>query len=338
MSDHRTAVASDGFELPGSGVRHIDVALPSGGKLAVSAGRRGTGPRVLVVGGTHGDEFEGQVAAAELAGALDDLAFNGTLVVLPRHHEAACAAGTRASPVDGRDLNRVYGTSPIEGPTGEIASFVTDRVLPEVELVIDLHSGGTAHEFVPSGNLQATVGSAEFRDMVPMLLAFDAPYSIVFDEAGQNGMPHRGTLEGLARDLGKRALSSELGGGGRLTVASRDVARRGLSNVLSFCGTLNGAQSDGWQRSSTQLCALDDPDHYLVAPCSGLFVPERSLGDVVEQGAVLGSIVRDGAVPPLYVRSRRPGLVAALPAQAIVREGTPLAYVARPIDRPLLRS
>ena len=41
------------------------------------------------------------------------------------------------------------------------------RLLPPVDWVVDLHSGGAAHEFVLSSNLQATVGSAEYAEMLP---------------------------------------------------------------------------------------------------------------------------------------------------------------------------
>jgi hypothetical protein len=52
-------------------------------------------------------------------------------------------------------------------------------------------------------------------------------YAITFDEAGAGAMPHRGTLEGLVRAKGVRALSSELGGTGGVTTASLGVARQG---------------------------------------------------------------------------------------------------------------
>src|SRR5437867_403146 len=100
------------------------------------------------------------------------------------------------------------GASPIELPLAVIRNGSGPSVLV---------AGGRGHEFAPSGNLQATPGSPEYAAMLPALLAFDAPYAIVFDEVGGPGMPHTGTLEGLARTLGKRAISSELGGGGRAT-------------------------------------------------------------------------------------------------------------------------
>ena len=74
--------------------------------------------------------------------------------------------------------------------------------------MIDIHSGGVAHEFVLSSNLQARLNSDEFEAMRDPLLAFDAPYAIVFDEVSATAeMPHTGTLEGHARSLGKKAIS-----------------------------------------------------------------------------------------------------------------------------------
>ena len=75
----------------------------------------GEGPRVLVVGGTHGDEFEGQFAASSLVRKLPSLELLGSITVLPRHHPAACFAGMRVSPIDGANLNRLYTGRPTAG-------------------------------------------------------------------------------------------------------------------------------------------------------------------------------------------------------------------------------
>ena len=109
--------------------------------------------------------------------------------------------------------------------------------------------------------------------MLPALMAFDAPYAIVFDEVGDTGMPHTGTLEGLARRMGKRAISSELGGGGRVTPASLSVAAQGLRNVLAHIGVRPDREATRPEQSRSQLLALSRKEHYVPAPATGRLAP-----------------------------------------------------------------
>ena len=305
---------------------------PDAPVLEVAAAGQGRGPTILVVGGTHGDEFEGQVAALELARALPDLAVAGRLLVVPFHHRVACRAGTRASPVDGRDLNRAYGSAGGSGtgPTADLARFVEDRLLPEADVVIDLHSGGAAHRFVVSSNLQATIGGPEQERMMPALLAFDAPFAITFDEAGDNAMPHAGTLEGAARALGRAALSTELGGGGTLTQASLAVARAGLVNLLHHFGVVRSPVATSWRESRSRRLTLSRPEEHLVTPMTGWFVPACEVGDAVRAGDAVGHMApdEDPFAEPVAVVAAADGVVAALAHPVRQATGAVVAYVA----------
>jgi N2-acetyl-L-2,4-diaminobutanoate deacetylase len=327
------------FEVASSGTRFETVAISDGDTpvtLSVAQAGTGVGPRVLVCGGTHGDEFEGQIAALELARSLEALSITGRLLVMPFHHAAACRAGQRTSPIDQADLNRLYGivAKPAHGPSAAIAAFVETRLLPDIDIVIDLHSGGEAFDFVLSGNLQARVGSSEYEAMLPALLAFNAPFGIVFDEAGKQSMPHQGTLEGAARALGKRALSSEIGGGGRLSLASLRVARTGLVNLLHHFGVVRSSLAIDWKESRSHLCALDLPEQHQVAPVSGWFVPAVSLGDQVQSGDLLGTMIADDApfADPIDIRAASHGIVAALANRTKQAAGEAIVFIARPLN------
>ena len=293
--------------------------------------RNGVGPSVLVAGGTHGDEFEGQIAVADLARNTETSNVSGLLIALPLHNFPACLAGTRTGPDDGADLNRLFSADiPQVGPSAVIARFVASTLLPPVDWVVDLHSGGAAHEFVLSSNLQASVGSAEYDDMLPALMAFDAPYAIVFDEVGDTGMPHTGTLEGLARRMGKRAISSELGGGGRATPASLSVAAQGLRNVLAHIGVRPDREATRPEQSRSQLLALSRKEHYVPAPATGRLAPARWLGDEVRAGEVLGHIhpLEEPLSSPVPIPALCDGMVAAVASIGVQEQGGSVFFVA----------
>jgi predicted deacylase len=166
--------------------------------------------------------------------------------------------------------------------------------------------------------------------MLPALLAFDAPYGLVFDEVAGADMPHGGTLEGLARQLGKRAISSELGGGGRATPLSLAAAERGLCNVLAHIGVRRDAIATPPERSRSELIALSRPEHYVRAPLAGRFAPLRWLEDEVRSGETLGHIysLDDPMAEPVAVVAGSDGVIAAVASVGIQAARASLFFVA----------
>ena len=325
------------FETDGRRAYRVALADDSGRNgqlLPLAVIRNGAGPSVLVAGGTHGDEFEGQIAVSDLIRNTEASDVSGLLVALPLHNFPACLAGARTGPEDGADLNRLFRKDIAqEGPSMAIASFVASALLPPVDWVVDLHSGGVTHDFVLSSNLQAGVGSSEYDGMLPALMAFDAPYAIVFDEVGGTGMPHTGTLEGLARQMGKRAVSSEIGGGGRATPASLSVAAQGLRNILAHIGVRPHPDAVPPGRSRSQLFALSRREHYVPTPAAGRLAPACWLGDEVRAGDTLGHIhpLEDPFSPPLPIPALSDGVVVAVASVGVQQEGASVFFIAEHI-------
>jgi predicted deacylase len=333
------------FAATGKHLCHVRLAFAQDGGdgellLPLVIVRNGAGPAVLVAGGTHGDEFEGQITVANLCREIEVPDVHGTLILLPLHNLTACRAGTRLTPKDNSDLNRLYGRPGGGGPAHAIARFVETRLLPDIDWVVDLHSGGSNHEFVLSSNLQARMGSAEFDSMLDPLLAFDAPYAIVFDElAATADMPHTGTLEGLARSLGKKAISSELGGAGRVTPASLAVAAHGLRSLLSHIGAVPWAGATRPEQNRSQLLFLGYPEHYVRIALAGRFAPVAELGRKVRKGDVLGTVapLDDPLAPPEPIISSANGIVVALASHGLQRAGANVFFIAEEHDWRSLR-
>lgn len=328
------AMAAADFDPFGGRVQRALVAIDY--SLEGKAGRvelpvvtlgEGPGPTLLVTGGTHGDEYEGQWTVAALCRELDPDAVQGRLILVPTLNRPAALAGQRTSPLDGADINRVFPPGREEGPSRAIARFLWDKAIRPADILLDLHSGGREHEFVLSSNLQGRLGSTASAADVEALLAMDAPYAIVFDEGGGEGMPHNGTIEGAARALGKRCFSSELGGGGRLTPDSVAAARRAALGLLRHVGALAGASPAG---SRSRLLTLTRPENYVATPGGGLFAPRVRLGQEVPKGQVLGEVCRleEPGFPLQPVRALCDGVVVALAATGRVAAGATLAFVA----------
>src|SRR5213080_1749809 len=98
----------DGIDFDRPGKQTVAVAFHHDGTwgnvlvpLTVVNGLRGPGRSVACFGGTHGNEYEGQVASRRLAADLDPEGLSGRVILMPRLNEPACMAGRRASPLDG---------------------------------------------------------------------------------------------------------------------------------------------------------------------------------------------------------------------------------------------
>ena len=97
--------------------------------------RNGDGPRVLLMSGNHGDEYEGQVANCELARNLLPEQLDGQVLILPMANYGAARAGMRTSPIDDGNLNRSFPGDRDGSPTvvvGEAAGrkFGEQRRMP----------------------------------------------------------------------------------------------------------------------------------------------------------------------------------------------------------------
>ena len=92
------------------------------------------GPAVVLVGGVHGNEVAGYVAAGEIANWEITA---GTLITIPEANAIAIERGTRTDD-DGVDLNRQF---PEGGEPGtELARAIWDVLIEyDPDVVIDLH-------------------------------------------------------------------------------------------------------------------------------------------------------------------------------------------------------
>jgi len=90
--------------------------------IPIAVIKKGSGPTVLLSGGNHGDEYEGQVTLLNLVRDLHPDQVQGRLIILPMLNRPACVAGTRLSPLDGRNMNRAFPGQRNDSITGMIAT------------------------------------------------------------------------------------------------------------------------------------------------------------------------------------------------------------------------
>jgi uncharacterized protein len=242
--------------------------------------RNGPGPTALFVSGTHGDEYEGQVALCNLARTLRAEDIQGRVILLPAANLPAAIAGLRTSPIDDGNLNRLFPGDPMGTVTQQIAHFIETELVARADLVVDLHSGGSSLHYVPSClMMQDDEDPARQAAQLAAMKAFAAPVSYVgHAQPGQGAVR---TTSGAALRAGKLCLGSELGGSGTVTAAALAVAERGLRNVLAHMGLVDGS----WAKPGpTRVLDVGGPEYFGYAPGTGLYEPLAEPGDEVRAG------------------------------------------------------
>ena len=197
--------------------------------IAVLAG--GAGPTVLLAAGVHGDEYEGPIALRRLIERTAPAALRGRLIMLPALNLPAVRAARRTSPVDGGNLNRAFPGDPDGGPTAQIAWYVERMLLPHCQAAIDLHSGGTAAEYLPCAYVYA--GGPQSAAKTALAHAFGAPLAVVVGATAETR-----SLSAACERAGVPMISAELGGGGFVSRRGAvDVAEAGIApaSAISAC-------------------------------------------------------------------------------------------------------
>jgi predicted deacylase len=253
--------------------------------IPIACIRNGGGPRVLLMAGNHGDEYEGQVALAKLLRQLEPATVRGRIIFLSSANFPAAMAGMRTSPLDDGNLNRLFPGDPDGGPTAQIAWYIEHMLLTQCDYVFDLHSGGSSLMYLPSALSRRHADPTRMSHALELLQAFGAPISYITDAPPGDDL----ALPAAAVRQGVMHLGTELGGGGTLTMAALRIAEDGVRRVLTRIGALADEPTTP-PAPVTRLLQVRGPEYFVYAPDSGLFEPLVELGDEVVAGQTAGMI------------------------------------------------
>lgn len=282
-------------------VTQVDVG--DGGPLEVVrvSGVR-PGPVLALLGRIHGDEPEGTLAIGAALARLDAGELAGTVVAAPTANPPAARAGTRESPLDGRNLARVFPGDPAGTVTERIAAALVERVIAGADLLIDLHSGGAGYE-MPFFAGYSDDGGPLTEQAATAAAAFGTPFL----------WRHAGVTEGrslsAARALGIPSIYVEATGGGTLYGPEHDLMVGGIRRVMALLGMVTGADP-----APAPPRILDggagDTDAALQCTQSGYCLLRAGAGTVVQAGTVIAEVVDEGGRVLEVISAPCPALVA----------------------------
>ena len=289
--------------------------------------KNGTGPTIYFNGGSHGGEYEGPICLLKLVRELQAEQIQGRVIIIPALNLPAVKTGERLSPIDNKDMNRVF-PGKADGTVSElIAHYVHDLILPLCDVVVDLHSGGYSLELLPFISMHYLENEIQRNDTFAALSAFQAPVSLISREFTGSGL-----LDYAVEGMGKIFLWTELGGGGRVTANSVKIAEIGVRNVLKYYDVLEGEPD--MQEEPTCYMEAPDPENYHRVTVSGIYETFYEIGDEVAIGDTIGQVhfIEQPLREPEQLQAQRAGKIIGLRSPGHVEAGDCVALIAQEID------
>ena len=275
--------------------------------------KNGKGPTVLVLAGNHGDEYEGQFAAAELARELLPDQVQGRVIIIPCLSQAAAKAGTRHWPT-GVNFNRSFPGNENGAVSEKLAHFISTELFPMSDAVMDIHSGGRGMYFIPCSHMVWASDKSQRLKMISSMISWNTSHHLIFPE--QPGTNPASLLPGEAERQGIDIYTTELGGAGVATFETTKIAKDGLRNALRHAGVIPEAPKTRQEVGLSAPVFLDmrGSNSYIYAMDPGVYENLIPVGEAVNASEPVGLIhnMDHPSAPAIEVLARQSGIVGVM--------------------------
>jgi len=287
-----------------------------------------TGPVLALIAGTHGYEYPPILALQRLRRELAPGSLSGTVILV---HVANLPSFLRRtiyySPVDGKNLNRVYPGKPDGTQSERIACVITREVIERADALADLH-GGDGNEALRPYSYWMQSGDPKVDEASKrMVVAFGLDH-IVIDADRPRDLNASVYTANTAVLRGKPAITTETGRVGASDEESITLALRGCWNLLRHLGMVEGLPAP------PPAVVWLDRFEVLRSPVTGMFHAAVKEGHTVATGAVLGTLTDLFGDQVGEVRAPFAGVVNYVIATPPISEGEPVAMVSRIAPTP----
>jgi predicted deacylase len=306
-----------------SGFLEIAAGVDSGTRVPITVvqGRQG-GPTLALVAGTHGSEVAPIIALQRVRASLDPAQLRGTVILV---HVANMPSFLKRtiyySPIDGKNLNRVY-PGRADGTVSErIAHAITTEVIDKSDYLVDMHAGDGNESLRPYTywnklGLDARVDSIG-RDMA---LAWGHDHIVVDTDRPKDRKASVYT-QNTAHVRGKPAITTETGYLG--TPAEEMVQRNeaGAFRLMRYLRMLPGAAE------LVERPIYLERTQVLTSPETGVWYPLVERGHTVGEGSVVGYVTDFFGRKVGEVRAPFAGAVLYVVGTPAMSKGEPVAMI-----------
>ncbi|WP_010584333.1 succinylglutamate desuccinylase/aspartoacylase family protein [Schlesneria paludicola] len=283
------------------------------------------GPRLLITGAVHGDEFEPIFAIRRLISYFQDQATpplaRGGVTLIPVVNEAAFLRGHRCAE-DGLDLARTCPGSEV-GSITEQTAWRLSAAIRQADFYIDLHTGGTELAVQPLAGYMLHPNPHVLAHQRRMARAFNLP--IIWGTSSE--------LEGrslsVARDAQVPAIYCEYLGSAVCDPVGIDAYFNGCLNVMAELGMLERTRAANLVEHVVEN-PRPNSGHMQVcnpSPVTGYFESHVTLGQPISRGESLGFVFPLDGGSPVPITATESGLVIVLRTFPRIREGESVGVI-----------
>ena len=243
-----------------------------------------SGPVLTLIAGIHGTEYVPIITLQNLINKIDPKKLSGTIIMVHVANIPSFSKRTAYfSPVDNKNLNRVFPGKKDGTQTERIAFIITQKIIDQSDYLIDLH-GGEFNVSIINFALYSYDCPDETIGRKSMILAknfglnyiLPSPFNIVPDSIEYTYCDLTALRRGVA------AILVEIGDRGKVELDIVNSAVRGIYNVLRSLEMIAGEII-----INKHPIYLKD-DIMIASKSSGIFYPLAVCGQTVSKGALIG--------------------------------------------------
>jgi hypothetical protein len=310
-----------------SGYLVVPAAADSGTRIPITVIRGARpGPTLALVAGTHGAEVAPVVALQRARAQLDPAALSGTVLMV---HVANLPSFLKRtvyySPIDGKNLNRMY-PGRVDGTVSErIAHAITTEIIERADYLVDMHSGD-GNEMLRPYAYAARLGRDARTDSLARELALAWGHTrIVIDTERPRDPGASVYTQNTAHLRGKPAITSEAG---FLGLADEDMVQHNLRGVFRLLRHLRMLPGDP---PPLPAAVAFERTAVVRSPATGLWYPQVAEGQAVAAGAPLGVVTDFFGDTLAVLRAPFGGVMLYVVPTPAMNAGEPVGMVGVPV-------
>jgi predicted deacylase len=310
-----------------SGYLDIPAGADSGTRIPITVIHgAAAGPVLALIGGTHGVEINPILALQRVRRDLDPAALRGTVILV---HIANLPSFLKRtiyySPIDWKNLNRVYPGKKDGTVSERIAYAITTEVIDRADYLVDMHSGDGNEDLI-AYNYWNRLGLDARTDSIGREMAMAwGNHGIVIDTERPRDPAASVYTQNTAHLRGKPSITAE---GGYLGLVREDMIQRnydGAFRMLRYLRMLPGAVE------LTEQPVWYGQTRVLQSPATGVWHPDVQPGQWVPEGKVVGYVTDYFGDRIAEITAPFAGVMLYVVMTPAMNQGEPVGMVGVPV-------
>ncbi len=295
--------------------------------VTVFNGRK-SGAILALVAGNHGYEYPPILALQMLRARINPKKISGAVIMVHVANMPSFLGRTvYFSPLDQKNLNRVYPGNPDGTASEKIAHAITKHVIEPSDCLLDLHCGD-GNESLRPYVYQTVTADVALNHRIAELVAHCGFDHIVVDRGRPTDPAASQFCSNTAVTRGKPAVTVEAGQLGIPDEKSAKLIAAGCENVMRHLKITSGSAKP------VRKPVFLDPAPVILSPETGLLYARVKRDDKVKKGATLALITDFFGKKIAEVKSPVAGKVLYIVATPPITKGQPVGCVGTPGTKP----